>query len=152
MALDRSHNAENDKQRARLEAFVSRLSDADLQRPTPGDWTVAGVLAHLAFWDQRAFLLLDQWEKTGKAPAADPISTPGSVDWVNDAAKPMFLAMSPRRAAELAVSIARATDAKVAGLSDDIMQKNKAAGTPVLLLRAEHRKEHLDELEHVLRG
>jgi hypothetical protein len=64
----------------------------------------------------------------------------------------MFLAMPPRRAAELAVSIARATDAKVAGLSDDIMQKNKAAGTPVLLLRAEHRKEHLDELEHVLGG
>jgi len=147
MAADRSHNAENDKQRARLEAFVARVSDADLQRPTPGDWTVAGVLAHLAFWDQRAFLLLDQWEKSGKAPASEP----GDVDWVNDAAKPMFLAMPPRRAAELALSIARATDAKVAGLRDDIIEKNKAAGTPVSLLRAEHRREHLDELEPLLK-
>ena len=148
MAVDRSHNAENDKERARLEAFVARLSDADLQRPTPGDWTVAGVLAHLAFWDQRAFLLLDQWEKTGKVPADEPSSI---VDWVNDAAKPMFLAMPPRRAAELALSIARATDAKVAGLRDDIIEKNKAAGAPVSLLRAAHRREHLDELEPLLK-
>lgn len=147
MPADRSHNAENDKQRARLEAFVARLSDTDLQRPAPGDWTVAGVLAHLAFWDQRAFLLLDQWETTGKAPAQEP----GSVDWINDAAKPMFLAMPPRRAAELALSIARATDAKVAGLRDDIIDKNKAAGTPVSLDRAAHRREHLDELEHALK-
>ena len=147
MAADRSHNAENDKQRARLEALVARLSDADLQRPTPGDWTVAGVLAHLAFWDQRAFLLLDQWEKSGKAPANEP----GNVDWINDAAKPMFLAMPPRRAAEMAISIARATDAKVAGLRDEIIEKNKAAGTPVSLLRAEHRREHLDELEPLLK-
>jgi len=147
MAVDRSHNAQNDTQRARLEAFVARLSDTDLQRPTPGDWTVAGVLAHLAFWDQRAFLLLDQWDKTGKAPAIEP----GDVDWVNDAAKPMFLALPPRRAAELAISIARATDARVAGLRDDIIEKNKAAGTPVSLLRAEHRREHLDELEPLLK-
>lgn len=148
MPADRSHNAANDTQRARLEAFIARLSDADLQRPTPGDWTVAGVLAHLAFWDQRAFLLLDQWEKTGKAPRS---SDEGDVDWINDASKPMFLAMSPRRAAELAVSIARATDAKVAGLRDDLIEKNKAAGTPVSLLRAEHRREHLDELEPLLK-
>lgn len=148
MAMDRRHNAENDTQRARLEAFVARLSDADLQRPVAGGWTVAGVLAHLAFWDQRAFLLLDRWEKTGKAPANEP----GDVDWVNDAAKPMFLAMPPRRAAELALSIARATDAKVAGLRDDIVEKNEAAGTPVSLLRAEHRREHLDELEPLLKG
>ena len=149
---DRGYVEENTRERERMRSIVESSTEGILNAPVNEYWTVAGVLAHLAFWDQRAFLLLDQWEKTGKALAADPISTPGSVDWVNDAAKPMFLAMSPRRAAELAVSIARATDAKVAGLSDDIMQKNKAAGTPVLLLRAEHRKEHLDELEHVLRG
>jgi hypothetical protein len=148
MAIDRSHNAANDAQRARLEALVARLSDTDLARPTPGDWTVAGVLAHLAFWDQRAFLLLDQWEKTGKTP---PPNAEADVDWINDASKPMFLAMPPRRAAELAVSIARATDAKVAGLRDDLIEKNKAAGTPVSLLRAEHRREHLDELEPLLK-
>src|SRR4029453_13033726 len=106
-----------------LEAFVARLSDTDLQRPTPGDWTVAGVLAHLAFWDQRAFLLLDQWDKSGRAPAIER----GDGDWVNDPAKPMFLALPPRRAAELAISIARATDAKGAGLRAAMLENNKAA-------------------------
>jgi len=150
MAVDRSHNALNDTQRARLEAFVSGQSDADLQRPLPAGWTVAGVLAHIAFWDQRAFLLLDDWEKTGKTPKALD-EAPGAIDWVNDASKPMFLAMPPRRAAELAVSIARATDAKVAGLRDELIEKNKAAGTPVSLDRAAHRMEHLDEMESVLK-
>lgn len=148
MAADRSHNALNDTQRARLETFIKGQSDADLERPLPAGWTVAGVLAHIAFWDQRAFLLLDQWEKTGQAPVA---IDGGAVDWVNDASKPMFLAMPPRRAAELTLSIARATDAKIAGLRDDLIEKNKAAGTPVSLDRAEHRKEHLDEMESVLK-
>ena len=148
MAADRSHNALNDTQRARLEAFVAGQSDADLQHPLPAGWTVAGVLAHIAYWDQRAFLLLDQWEKNGTVPKD---IDGGALDWVNDAAKPMFLAMAPRRAAELALSIARATDAKVAGLRDDIIEKNKAAGTPVSLDRAAHRKEHLDEIESVLK-
>jgi hypothetical protein len=148
MAVDRSHNALNDTQRARLEAFVAGQSDADLQRPLPAGWTVAGVLAHIAFWDQRAFLLLDQWEKTGQAPVA---IDGASVDWVNDASKPMFLAMPPRRAAELTLSIARATDAKIAGLCDDLLEKKKAAGMPIPLDRAEHRKEHLDEMERALK-
>jgi hypothetical protein len=39
----------------------------------------------------------------------------------------------------------------VAGLRDDIIEKNKAAGTPVSLLRAEHRREHLDEIEPLLK-
>jgi hypothetical protein len=148
MAVDRSHNALNDTQRARLEAFVAGQSDADLQRPLPAGWTVAGVLAHIAFWDQRAFLLLDQWEKTGQTP----VEIDGSaVDWVNDASKPMFLALPPRRAAELTLSIARATDAKIAALRDDLIDKNKAAGNPVSLDRAEHRKEHLDEMERALK-
>lgn len=150
MAADRSHNALNDTQRARLEAFIKGQSDADLQRPLPAGWTVAGVLAHIAFWDQRAFLLLDEWEKTGKAPKALD-ETAGAIDWINDASKPMFLAMPPRRAAELTLSIARATDAKIAGLRDDLIEKNKAAGTPVSLDRAAHRREHLDEMESALK-
>jgi hypothetical protein len=148
MTVDRSHVADNNTQRARLEAFVASQSDADLARPLSAGWTVAGVLAHLAFWDQRALILLDQWDKTGKVPPKDDEV---HVDWINDAAKPMFLALPPRRAAELALSIARAVDAKVAGLRDDIVAQNAAAGTPVTLSRASHRKEHLDELERELK-
>ena len=53
MAADRSYTAENDRERGRLEALAGRLDDAALSRAMPAGGTVAGVLAHLAFWDQR---------------------------------------------------------------------------------------------------
>ena len=147
MTVDRSYVAENDAQRARLKALLAR-SDADLARPMPAGWTVAGVLGHLAFWDQRVLVLFEQWEKTGQAP---PRSSQEDVDWINDATKPMLLAVPPRQAAQLALAIGEAADAKVAGLSEDLVERNAASETPINLLRAEHRREHLDEIEGVLK-
>ena len=149
MNVDRSYVARNNAERARLEALVARLTDADLKRPLAAGWTVAGVLAHLAFWDQRAFILLDRWQREGVTPPPDDEA---SIDWINDAAKPMFLALPPRRAAELAVAIAEATDRKVESLSDELVTRNAAAGTPVTLTRANHRREHLDEIERGLKA
>jgi hypothetical protein len=148
MAVDRSYVAQNDAERARLKALLAR-SDADLARPLPAGWTVAGVLGHLAFWDQRVLVLFEQWERTGHAP---PPYSQEDVDWINDAAKPMLLAVPPRQAAQLALEIAEAVDAKVARLSDDIVTRNAVSATPINLLRAEHRREHLDEIEHAFRG
>ena len=68
MSVDRGFVEDNSKERARLNALVARLNDADLARPLPAGWTVAGVLGHLAFWDQRIIVLLDAWERTGAAP------------------------------------------------------------------------------------
>ena len=148
MSADRTYIARNDAERARLRALVARLSDADLARPMPDGWTVAAVLAHLAFWDQRILVLLERWEQS---PSAVPPGINGAdVDWVNDAAKPHFLAMPPRRAADLAVAIAEAVDAKVAALPDDLLARNEAAGQPLSMTRAEHRREHLGEIEHAL--
>jgi len=148
MSADRTYIARNDAERARLRALVARLSDADLARPMPAGWTVAAVLAHLAFWDQRIMVLLERWEQSPSA--VPPVINEADVDWVNDAAKPHFLAMPPRRAAELAVAIAEAVDAKVAALPDDLLARNEAAGKPLFMTRAEHRREHLGEIEHVL--
>jgi len=148
MSVDRGYVALNNAQRARLEALVGRLSEADLTRPMPGGWTVASVLAHLAFWDQRAFILLDRWQREGTPPPRDDEA---NVDWINDAAKPMFLALPPRRAAEIVVAIAEAADRKAESLPDDLVRRNAAAGTPVSLVRANHRREHLDEIERALR-
>ena len=82
------------------------------------------MLAHLAFWDQRIVILLDQWARTGTPPAHEP----PDVDWVNDAAKPMFLALAPRRAAEVCLAIADEADRKVERLSDEMIAANAAAG------------------------
>ena len=143
---DRSYVAENDRERRRLEALVGRLYDAALGRAMPAGWTVAAVLAHLAFWDQRAVLLSEQLRRAASVPQVDA----GNVDWINDAAKPMQLALPPRRAATLAIDAARAADQAVATLSDELLAKNAAAGSPINPLRAEHRRAHLDEIEHAL--
>jgi DinB superfamily len=146
MAADRSYVAENDRERRRLEALVGKLDDAALSRAMPDGWTVAGVLAHLAFWDQRIVVLVEILKRGATMPLERPID----VDWINDAAKPMQLALPPRRAVALAIETARATDHAVATLSDELLARNAAAGSPSNLLRAEHRREHLDEIAHAL--
>ena len=141
--------AENNEQRARLRALVERTSDADLARPLEAGWTVGAVLAHLAFWDQRALILIERWEKEG--PRATPRGIEGKdVDWINDSAKALCLALPPRAAARLAVATAEAVDQRVEALSSEFVAANTAAGKPLTLLRAEHRREHLDEIEHAL--
>jgi uncharacterized damage-inducible protein DinB len=145
MAVDRSYVAENAAELRRLRTLVERLCDADLARPTPGGWTVAASLAHVAFWDQRVLFWLDRWDQ-GEEPQFDR----SQADWINDAGKPMLLALAPRVAARLALEIAERVDQRVAALSDERVAANRAAGEPLLLARARHRKEHLDEIERVL--
>ena len=146
MSTDRGYVARNNTERARLKGLVAKCSDADLARPMPAGWTVAGVLGHLAFWDQRMLTLLDGWER-GTPP---PPHHQEDVDWINDAGKPFLLALPPRKMAEMAVAIADAVDRKVAALSDDFVVKSTVPGSPLNLSRADHRKEHLDEIEKVL--
>lgn len=145
--MDRSYVAENDAERARLIALVERLSDEELSRPMAADWTVAGVLAHMAFWDARSLVLIDKWEG-GVAPSEADHEPPS--DWINDAAKPLCLALEPRVAAQLAVEMAEKTDRRVAAMSDALLAQFIAIGTPFDLSRAGHRREHLDEIEAAL--
>jgi hypothetical protein len=148
MAADRSYIAENDRERRRLEALVDQLDDAALSRTMPAGWTIAGVLAHLAFWDQRIATFIEMLERGAKVPTENP----ADVEWINAAAKPTQLALPPRQAATLAVDTARAIDHAVATLSDELLAKNAAAGSPINVRRAEHRREHLDEIEQALAG
>jgi hypothetical protein len=148
MSIDRSYIARNDTERARLKRLVARLSDTDLARAMPGGWTVAGVLAHLAFWDQRALVLLER--DLPSVSAAAPGLRDEDIDWINDAAKPLCLALAPRRAADLAVAIAEEVDRGVAALTEDFITRNTAAGGPISLDRAEHRREHLQDIEQRL--
>jgi hypothetical protein len=146
MAVDRPYVAENAAELRRLRSLVERLSDADLARPTPGGWTVASSLAHVAFWDQRIIFWLDRWERGEKPRPLDE----ADIDWVNDAGKPLCLALPPRVAAQLTVEIAEQVDGRLAALTDAQVTENKTAGEPLFLARAQHRKTHLDEIERVL--
>ena len=147
MTEDRSHDKETDGERERLRRLVRRLSDADLARPMPGGWTVAAVLAHAAYWDARAIYWLDTWAR-GVAPTPYEHE---NVEAVNDAAKPLCLALPPRIAADLALRLAEEADGKVKALSDEMLAKIRATGGPPFnLSRAIHRKEHLDDIEQLL--
>jgi len=148
MAADRSYVAENRAQLERLRALVDRLSDRELASPMDAGWTVAGVLAHLAFWDQRIVVLVDRWADGRGTPP--PPSDGAAVDWINDAGKPLCLALPPRVAARMAIEAAIAADDCVARMSDEQLAANVAGGTPISLLRAAHRREHLDEIERAL--
>lgn len=143
MPIDRDYIARNDEQRARLRALVGRCSDADLARSMPAGWTVASVLAHAAFWDERIGVLIERWRSRGVVPLPED---PVDVEWINDAVKSMLLAIPPRAAANLAVEIADRVDALVAALPDEWVERIVSANV-ITLVRADHRREHLDEIE-----
>jgi sulfite reductase beta subunit-like hemoprotein len=147
MALDRSYIDQNDGERERLRALVARLGEEELRRSVNEDWTVAGVLGHIAFWDARALVLADKLERG--VPFSPSDAEPEDVSWINDATRPLIHAIAPREAAQLALRLAEETDRRVASLAPDRMFPNDAR-SPLNPLRADHRAEHLDQIEAAL--
>jgi hypothetical protein len=145
---DFSYVEENARQLERLRALLARLTDEDLRSPVNEEWTAAGVLAHMAFWDARA-LVLGRKLQSGM-PFSPSDAEPEDVDWINDATRPLIEEIEPRRAAELALRLAEETDAFMASLPAERMWPQDPE-SPVNPLRADHRGEHLDQLEAALR-
>jgi sulfite reductase beta subunit-like hemoprotein len=147
MSRDRSYVDQNDGERERLRALVARLGEDELRRSVNEDWTVAGVLGHMAFWDARALVLADKLERG--VPFSPSDAEPEDVSWINDATRPLIHAIAPREAARLALRLAEETDRRVASLAPDRMYPNDA-NSPLNPLRADHRAEHLDQIEAAL--
>jgi len=120
------------------------LTAAELSRPLAAGWTVAGVLAHLAFWDLRALTLLKKWRQEGIGPS--PIDT----DVVNEATRELCNAISPQVAAQLGLAAAAAIDEAIAQLDAPLLAAVETGGTTVHLDRAAHRRLHLGEIEQAL--
>lgn len=137
----------NARERERLSALIERLSDDDLRRQVNEHWTVAAVLAHIAFWDARALWLADRIERG--VPFSSSDVEPDDVSWINDATRPLVHAIPPREAARLALRLAEQVDRRVASLPPG---KTWPIDPHSLLnpVRAEHRAEHLDEIEAAL--
>jgi hypothetical protein len=136
---------DNAQENAHLRKLVERLNDDDLDIPLEAGWTISAVLAHLAFWDQRAITLIGKWKKEGVGPS--PIDT----DIVNEATRSLCLAIQPRKAAELAVALAGEVDKIIADLAPEMVEAIQAKGTTVKLRRADHRRTHLAEIEKALK-
>lgn len=149
MAADRPYVQENQRQLERLRALVSRLTDEDLRRPVNEHWTVAAVLGHMAYWDAWVLGLADKLERGVPFVAGDV--EPEDVSAINDAARPLIHAIPPREAARVTLALAEETDRRVAALPPERLWPADPE-SPINPLRADHRAEHLDEIETALGG
>ena len=131
-----------------MRAVVTRLSEPQLGAMVNEYWSVAGVLGHIAFWDGRALYLASKLQRGEPFTASD--DEPEDVDWINDSSRPLIHAIAPRALAELALSIAEETDALVASLPDKLLA-GLDESSPLNPLRANHRGEHLNEIEAAIR-
>ena len=144
--MEKNHIKENAKATERLAKLVKSLTDDDLKLVIYKEgWTVAAALAHIAFWDERRRLVLKIWKKKG----VKPITHIGDI--VNDILIPFLLAIPVRKAAQLAVTTARALDEEIAALSPRMVKAIEALNDEVALNRADHRDSHVDKIEAFLK-
>ena len=142
--MDRPFIVENTRERERLVRLEHRITDKELGFPMWEGWTIAAALAHLAFWDQRAMVLMKEWKISGVA------SSPIDDDVTNDSILPLCSAISPRVAARLAVTAAEAIDLELENAREALISDIWQLGEKFRLYRSEHRKLHLDQIERLL--
>jgi hypothetical protein len=144
--MEPSFIKENARERERLMSLVERLTDEELNLPMGDDWTIAIALAHLAFWDQRSLFLLRKWKKSGNVELSSI-----DIDVTNDCLLPLWRALEPRVAANLAVSSAQEVDQEVEGIPPDLISKIESIGDKNRVYRSVHRKMHIDQIEDLLK-
>jgi hypothetical protein len=134
----------NRSQTDRLRRLVRRLDRAMLTVPLPNGWTVAGALAHVAFWDRLRLCLMRRWA------AGDMCSAAYDANLFNDAMQPLLEMIPPERAGAAAVQAAEEVDALLLQMSDAVVAAALARPDAPNLDRGSHRKEHLDRIEQAL--
>jgi len=144
MAVDRSFIQLNRAATDRMRALAARLTDQEMQHPVGEHWTVAIVFAHLAFLDRRAQYVLDATEREGR------VVNPDYDIFVNDLVLPLFAAIPPRRAAEIAIETAETIDRRLEAYPADLLELVHTERRRYVF-RADHRNEHLDEAEAALK-
>lgn len=146
---DRSYVETNLRALERLRDLVAGSNDDSLTAPVNEYWSVAGVLAHMAWWDARVVVFA---EKIDRVEPWVPTDEEPEGDWLNDTTRLVIEGLAPhapRASAELALRMAEQADARVAELPLDRMAPRDPS-SPIHPDRADHRVEHLDEIEAVL--
>jgi hypothetical protein len=148
---DRSYIQKNDLERQRLRVLVTGLSDDELRSKVNEFWTVAGIFGHLAFWDARAEVLIRKLQRG--EPFTESDNEPEDPTWINDSTRALIHAIPPRALGELALQQAEDTDQLAASLDDAHLAKTWPTDekSPLNVVRAGHRGEHLDELAKALK-
>ncbi len=139
---------QNAESRLRLETLARGLSEEDLARSTDYGWTVAALLAHLAFWDYRMSAILRRWQEEGLDPS------PNDMMVVNEALREICHAIEPRAAVGLALSAAEKIDGELEKLSPEFTKQLEehaaATETQFRMNRSLHRNDHLNHIQALL--
>jgi hypothetical protein len=143
--MSKDYVAQNDRERERLGQLVARLSDDDMARHLTGGWTIGDALAHLAFYDRRSQVLLEQFARDGVS------ASPYDYETINQALLHLTRRMPPQVVKEEVLAAAEAADAAAAALPEALLTEI-AARNEVRPNRAEHRRNHLNEIEAALGG
>jgi hypothetical protein len=134
----------NRSQTERLRRLVRRLDAPMLAVRLPNGWTVAGALAHVAFWDRHRLCLMRQWA------AGDFCSGAYDGDLFNATAQPLLEMIPPERVAAAVIEAAEEVDALLLEVSDEVVEAALARPDAPNLDRGSHREGHLDAVERAL--
>ena len=145
--MERSYVTENAAERARLKACVARLSHDEMTRPISPTWTIGVALAHLAFVDRLWLAKFEEWEQTGEVE----MPPRGLFNGINDAMLPWWRTMAPVHVKHEVTAAAEAVDRKAESLQETLVEAILAV-RPQALMRAVHRRAHLDTIERTLAG
>lgn len=144
MPIDVDYNELNRASTERIRAFAASLTDEQLQTRVGEHWTVAVVLAHLAWWDRRVLYVLDKTLQNGA------LFIPEIDVFVNDISLPLWLAVPPREAARIALETAETLDQRLAEYSPALLEEIHTYNKR-WVIRALHRSEHLNEADAALK-
>jgi hypothetical protein len=144
--MEPAYILENTRQRERLQGLVGRLSDEELGYQIENGWTVATTLAHLAFWEEQRRALLLRWQQSGAS------TVPVDMDSINEGVRLLANALTPRAAAQLAVTAAESVDRVLQGISSELARAIEDSGQIRVLRRSLHRQAHLDQIESALQS
>jgi hypothetical protein len=117
----------------RLRRIVQRLDVKSLALRLPNGWTIAGILAHMAFWDRQRLCLMRRWAAGQDGTGAHD----GEV--LNAAMQPLLELIPPERAVEASIKGADEVDTFLLQVPDEVVAAALARPDKPNLDRGSHR-------------
>ena len=137
-----THVERNATELERLRAVGAGVLAGEITPRLPGGWTASAVFAHLAFWDR---LVIARWDRYDREGVIDDLPD-AAIDLVNDAALPLWLALSGGAAVVQAIDAAIHVCERIASLSPAAVAAAVDTGRLAMLDRTVHWSPHLDAL------
>jgi hypothetical protein len=145
MPIEHDYATLNRASTEHIRSLAGALNDAQMQTRVGEHWTVAIVLAHLAWWDRRVMYVLDMTEKDGK------LFVPEIDIFVNDLSLPLWAAIPPQAARQIALETFEILDARIEAFPRNLLEEIYAYN-PRWVVRAMHREQHWSEAEAALQA